>query len=119
MLRSSVSCCKCFVFQRYVQRVMRAWPGLCGKGRGDLVAADGAHSAPGSCERDVFVLIQASRSCPHGERRGPGGRSGGRNGVHVCGQGEADGSRVRVRDGARQTGDRHARAVAIRWISGH
>ena len=47
MLHSSVSCCKCFVFQRYVQRVMGAWPGRWGKGVVSRGLADGAHDAPG------------------------------------------------------------------------
>jgi hypothetical protein len=44
MLHSSVSCGKCFVFQRYAQRVMGHGPSARGSEWGP---AHGAHDAPG------------------------------------------------------------------------
>jgi hypothetical protein len=73
-LHSSISCCKCFVFQRYVQRVMWVWTGRREKGRGETGPADGAHGAPGSCGRGVLALIPAPGSCLQGERGGVMGK---------------------------------------------
>ena len=60
MLHSSVSCCKCFVFQRYAQRVMGARPGR----RGKRCYEPGVHG------RGVLVLIPALGSHPRVVRGG-------------------------------------------------
>ena len=72
MLHTSVSRCKCFVFQRYVQRVMGARPERQGKGCGEPGAGRwGVWRAWGPTDGGVLILILAlgSRLC---EERGGG-----------------------------------------------
>ena len=95
MFRSSVSCCKCFVFQ---------W---CSESYGGMARApgEGARRAGcrrmwhgtrlGSCGRGMLVLVLAPA---RRERRGSGG------GAACTGRGETDEGRVRVRGGTRQAG---------------
>jgi hypothetical protein len=48
----SFSCCKCFIFQRYVQRVISPWPGHQGKGRDEPGAGGwGARRVWGPADR--------------------------------------------------------------------
>jgi hypothetical protein len=102
MLHSSISCCKCFVFQRYVQRVMGAQPGRSGKGRGELgVGRWGARHACGPADG----ACSSSSRLPGPARAERGGGQG---------EGVVGTVRVRVRGKARQTGDGRAHASAIR-----
>jgi hypothetical protein len=96
MLRSSVKCCKCFVFQRYVQRVIGTWCwGRAWWARGWQM---------GRC---VPGVLRTGRARPHlgsrvplvrRERRGSGGRSGER------GTGREGWGRLRMRGRTRHTG---------------
>jgi hypothetical protein len=80
---------------------------------------DGAHLAPGSCERGVLVLIRVLESCPHRERGGSGERSGERSRGARARRGKVDGIGVRVWDRMRQIGGGRARAAAIRRSGRH
>jgi hypothetical protein len=82
MLHSSVSCGKCFVFQRYAQRVMGHGPSARGSEWGP---AHGAHGAPG-------VVLSFGLSGPVRTERGGG-----------QGEGVAGAARVHVRGRVRRT----------------
>jgi hypothetical protein len=70
-----VCCIKCFMFQRYVQRVIGAWPERRGMGRDE--PGLGRWGALGSCGRGVLVLIltPGSRSRERGGVRGNEGQA--------------------------------------------
>jgi hypothetical protein len=75
MLHSSVSCCKCFVFQRYVQRVVGAQPGT--EGRADKWGTLHAWGpADGTCSSSSQLLGPARAEREEGVRRGRARRTG-------------------------------------------
>jgi hypothetical protein len=87
---------KCFVFQRYVQRVIGAWHRSRAKGCSEHGPADGACGTPGVLRTGHARPHLGSRVLPaQRERRGSGERSDGHGagetdggGVHVCVRGE-------------------------------
>jgi hypothetical protein len=108
MLYSSVSCYRCFVFQRYVQRVIGARLERCGKGRGKLGPADGARGALGVLWTGHARPRPGSRLHGERERRGLGRRSDG----HGAGRGG-----VRMRRGMRQARKNYNDTVGVRHVS--
>ena len=103
MLHSSVLFCKCFVFQRYIQREsLGHGPGVGGKGCACLR----------SCRWGVLVLIPAPESHTRGERRGGQGEE-----AAGAGRDETDEDGVRVHGGMRQTGKDYSNSVGVRRIS--
>jgi hypothetical protein len=65
MLHSSVSCCKCFMFQRYVQRVIGAWLKMA---TGTYPTGSGhphPHPHPPSCTRRVTRNRTRVGKCAH------------------------------------------------------
>jgi len=92
MLHSKVSCCKCFVFQRYVQRVMGSQPGRQGP-------EDGACGVPRVLRMGHARPLLGSRVLlARRERRGQ------EEGAVGARRGEADGGGVRMWRGTRWTG---------------
>ena len=69
---------KCFMFQRYVHKVMGAWLGLLGIGR-----RSGRMACLGAVDGGVLVLIPVLGSCPHRERSVVVGKESIRNSIYV------------------------------------
>ena len=102
MLHSSVSCCKYFVFKRYVQRVMEARPGR--RRIGERCAW--------SCGQGVLILIPAPNRSYHGKRK-----EGSGEGATDVGQGKIDKDRVHMRGGTRQTWKYYSNTVGVQHVS--
>jgi len=95
-LYSSVLCCKCFVFHRYVQRVIGHGPGAGGRSK-----ADGAHDTPEVLDEACSSSSGLSGPTCTEREDGVRGKEWGCSRGARAGWGKADGGSVHMRVRAR------------------
>jgi len=112
MVHSSVSCCKCFMFESYVQRVMGEWPRHRRKGHGESRAGGWGARPPG--------ILRTGCAHPHpspNRSRCEEKEEGSGEGATDVGQGKIDKDRVHMRGGTRQTWKYYSNTVGVQHVS--